>query len=341
MEWWNQLVRGLGTSNAPFGFAPVDSPSQGQVDPAYNAGMQMLGNVGMGMLASGEKNPMTALGKSYLVASQNAQQQNKDQYVAAKMLEEADAKKQERAREQEKQKWLEDQISQLDPKVQGIARMMPEKFFGAQIEQMFPSPNAGSDQYFGTPIPYDMGDGKIGYGLPSKNGGFKPLEIPGGGSFLGPYDKAYQSSSGTTKGKITTEQEMSAPGDLAAADQAIGIIDQITSHPAIEMGTGFSSYGNAVRGTPGYDFQNLVEQAKSGAFLTAIDQLKGMGALSNMEGQAATAAVTRMDTATSKEAFLKAVADYRAIVERGRMKAQARINGGAAPAASDDPLGLR
>ena len=48
----------------------------------------------MGMLASGEKNPMTALGKSYLVASQNAQQQNKDQYVAAKMLEEADAKKQ-------------------------------------------------------------------------------------------------------------------------------------------------------------------------------------------------------------------------------------------------------
>lgn len=101
MEWWNNLVRGLGTANAPFGFAPVDSPSQGQVDPAYNAGMQMLGNVGMGMLASGEKNPMTALGKSYLVASQNAQQQNKDQYVAAQMLQEADAKKQERARKEE------------------------------------------------------------------------------------------------------------------------------------------------------------------------------------------------------------------------------------------------
>lgn len=139
MEWWNQLVRGLGTANAPFGFAPVDSPSQGQVDPAYNAGMQMLGNVGMGMLASGEKNPMTALGKSYLVASQNAQQQNKDQYVAAKMLEEADAKKQERAREQEKQKWLEDQISQLPPKMQGIARIMPEKVFGAMIDSQFGS----------------------------------------------------------------------------------------------------------------------------------------------------------------------------------------------------------
>lgn len=125
MEWWNQLVRGLGTSNAPFGFAPVDSPSQGQVDPAYNAGMQMLGNVGMGMLASGEKNPMTALGKSYLVASQNAQQQNKDQYVAAKMLEEADAKKQERARSEEERKRRQDFIKTLPPDQQMKAMSVP------------------------------------------------------------------------------------------------------------------------------------------------------------------------------------------------------------------------
>lgn len=164
MEWWNQLVRGLGTSNAPFGFAPVDSPSQGQVDPAYNAGMQMLGNVGMGMLASGEKNPMTALGKSYLVASQNAQQQNKDQYVAAKMLEEADAKKQERAREQEKRQRMEAMISQLDPSLQGLARIAPEKVFGAMIDSRFGAPDMTDDMkeynwavqngYTGTPMEY-------------------------------------------------------------------------------------------------------------------------------------------------------------------------------------------
>lgn len=125
MEWWNQFVRGIGTANAPFGFAPVDSPSQGQVDPAYNAGMQMLGNVGMGMLASGEKNPMTALGKSYLVASQNAQQQNRDQYTASRLLEEADAKKQERAQAEEERKRRQDFIRSLPPDQQMKAMSIP------------------------------------------------------------------------------------------------------------------------------------------------------------------------------------------------------------------------
>jgi hypothetical protein len=183
-----------------------------------------------------------------------------------------------------------------------------------------------TDQYFGTPIPFDMGDGRIGYGLPSKSGGFKPLEVPGGGSFLGPYDKAYQSGAGGVQGKMDVEKAAAAPSDLQAAEMALGILDQITTHPALESGTGFSSYGNLVRGTPGYDFQNIVEQAKSGAFLAAIAQLKGMGALSNAEGQTATAAVTRMDTATSKEAFLKAVEDYRGIIQAAKDKAIGQMN---------------
>ncbi len=340
-SWMQNIVRGLGTANAPFGFAPVGSPSQGAVDPAYNAGMQMIGNVGMGMLASGERNPMRALGRSYLVAQQNAQDQNKNQYIAAQMMQEAEDKKRKRQEEEESKAQFEAWVGTLPPDQQALARMFPDKYGAQMVAKQFPDQQGGGEQYFGTPIPYDMGDGRIGYGLPSKDGGFKPLDVPEGGSFLGPYDKAFQSSSGAARGKITTEQELSAPSDLAAAEDALNIINQITSHPALEIGTGFSSYGNAVRGTPGYDFQNLVQQAKSGAFLTAIDQLKGMGALSNAEGQAATAAITRMDTATSKEAFLKAVSDYKIIVERAAAKARSKISGGATPAVTEDPLGLR
>ncbi len=116
-----------------------------------------------------------------------------------------------------------------------------------------------------------------------------------------------------------------AGSDISAANSALDLLDQIKSSQYLGIGTGMTSYGNLIRGTGGYDFQNLVDNAKSGAFLSAIQQMRGMGSLSNAEGDAATKAVNRMDTATSKEAFLQAVADYEGIVLRGKAKAEARI----------------
>lgn len=124
---WQDLIRSLGTENAPFGFGPDVSPSQGAVDPAYNAGMQMIGNVGMGMLASGERNPMRALGRSYLVAQNNAQEQNKNQYIAAEMMSAAEEKKQKRQEEaelrQKRNDWLK---SVSDPKQRATLEAYPE-----------------------------------------------------------------------------------------------------------------------------------------------------------------------------------------------------------------------
>ncbi len=83
-------------------------------------------------------------------------------------------------------------------------------------------------------------------------------------------------------------------------------------------------------------WKDLVDQAKSGAFLTAVQQMRGLGALSNNEGGAATQAITRMNTATSKEAFLKALDDYEMIIDQGIARAQSRIPAGAAPAGGMD-----
>lgn len=116
-----------------------------------------------------------------------------------------------------------------------------------------------------------------------------------------------------------------APTDIAQADTTLQYIDELRKHPGREFATGTSSAFNVIPGTPGYDFQNRVDQLKSGAFLTAIDQLRGMGALSNAEGQTATAAITRMDTATSEPEFLAALDDYERIVKLGRDRAAARL----------------
>lgn len=136
---------------------------------------------------------------------------------------------------------------------------------------------------------------------------------------------------GTAQGK----QAASAQGDISAAEQALTVLEKIKTNSYLDRGTGMSSIGNFIPGTGGYDFDALVEQAKSGAFLTAIQQLRGLGALSNAEGATATAAVTRMKTGLSKEAFLEAVNDYEAVIRKGMAQAQGRLPG-ATPQQSGD-----
>lgn len=144
-------------------------------------------------------------------------------------------------------------------------------------------------------------------GVDTKTGG-KVVEMP-----IDVAGKATQDEVGTAKGKSIA----SAPADYQAAQNALDLVNSIRNDPYKERGTGFSSIFNAVPGTGGFDFANKVNQAKSGAFLTAIQQMRGLGALSNAEGGAATAAVTRMNTATSEEEFDAALNDYEKIVAQG------------------------
>lgn len=149
-----------------------------------------------------------------------------------------------------------------------------------------------------------------------------------------------QKELGGSRGKA----EASAPSDISASDTALDLIQSIKTDPYRQRGTGVSSFFNILPGTGGYDFQNKVDQAKSGAFLTAIQQMRGLGALSNAEGQTATQAVTRMNTATSEEAFAEALDDYEKIVRKGRDAARRRLQGGGpgeVPPSAPDPLGIR
>jgi hypothetical protein len=130
---------------------------------------------------------------------------------------------------------------------------------------------------------------------------------------------------GTELGRAQGAAIAGAPTDIATADMTLQYIDEVRQHPGIDIGTGATSVANILPGTPGYEFQRRVDQLLAGGFLTAIDQLRGMGALSNVEGQTATRAISRMDTATRKDEFLDALADYEAVVKMGRERASSRI----------------
>lgn len=125
-------------------------------------------------------------------------------------------------------------------------------------------------------------------------------------------------------GDVQGKAQAAAAGDITAADAAMELVGSIRNDPNRWRGTGASAVFNAVPYTKGYDFQKKVEQAKSGAFLQAIQQLRGMGALSNAEGQTATAAVTRMSTSMTEEGFIEALNDYERVVTKGREQAMKR-----------------
>lgn len=127
-----------------------------------------------------------------------------------------------------------------------------------------------------------------------------------------------QKEIGTAQGKAAA----AAPGDIQAGRNALELVESLRSDPSRQRGTGMSSVFNAIPGTAGYDYSSKVNQAKSGAFLSAIQQLRGMGALSNAEGETATKAITRLDTAMSEEAFLAALNDYETIIRQGLARAE-------------------
>lgn len=147
-------------------------------------------------------------------------------------------------------------------------------------------------------------------------------------------------------GQAAGAAEASAPNDIASAESTLGYIDSLRNHPGRAAGTGGSSWMGSIPGSNAKEFQIEVERLKSGAFMTAIEQLRGMGALSNAEGQTATAAVAALATEGTEEGFLKRLAEYEAIVNKGLERARKRSPSpsdapAAAPAQNtDDPLGL-
>lgn len=119
-------------------------------------------------------------------------------------------------------------------------------------------------------------------------------------------------------GKGQGEARLALPAATTRAEETVGILDKLRSHPGLEGGTGADSIVRTrVWGSPEYDFEQLRTQAQGTAFLTAIGEMRGTGAISNVEGEAATQAVARMKGAQSKEAFLEALGDYERIVRKG------------------------
>lgn len=90
---------------------------------------------------------------------------------------------------------------------------------------------------------------------------------------------------------------------MAATERMIRQIDKLDKHPGRETATGFSSFLSDIPGTEARNFAAELETLKSQAFLPMVQQLKGMGQLSNAEGDKLTAAIGALDPTMTEAAF--------------------------------------
>lgn len=152
------------------------------------------------------------------------------------------------------------------------------------------------------------------------------------------------------KNDVAAKQAL--PGVISNAQDAVNLIDQMVgkqevrdksgkviqagtaAHPGFQdtVGTTWKPGFRFVPGTNAADFQALFDQVKGSAFLEAFNVLKGAGAITEKEGEKATAARTRMSTAQSEDEFVKAAREYQDVIRRGVEVMQKKASGGAAPA---------
>lgn len=124
----------------------------------------------------------------------------------------------------------------------------------------------------------------------------------------------------TDTAEAQAKKIINAPQVVTNANGLIGILDKAINHPGREGATGASAANplNEFWGTDTRDFGVLMKQIKGKAFLEAFNSLRGSGAITEKEGQAATEAIARLDTAQSEPEFLVALEELKKIVATAR-----------------------
>lgn len=95
-------------------------------------------------------------------------------------------------------------------------------------------------------------------------------------------------------------------------DRALGSIETLKKHPGFNAGVGMPSInpfdgnlaGFVVPGSRAAGFRARVNTLKAQVFLPMVQSMKGMGALSNAEGQKLTDAIGVLDTSVPEDEFL-------------------------------------
>jgi len=151
----------------------------------------------------------------------------------------------------------------------------------------------------------------------------------GGATIISPLEEVAGNKAAIASAEVQGQAQGKAAFDLPAIElRSQTAIDSISELKKLNIGPRYGAQSKvwAIPGTEGANIQARINQITSQAYLNAFDQLKGAGAITEAEGAAATAAITRLkdQNISVEEAFVamnEMQTYYRKGIEVARLKA--------------------
>jgi len=120
--------------------------------------------------------------------------------------------------------------------------------------------------------------------------------------------------------KVAGQQQQKQAYDTA--QDVINQVNYIKNHPGRMSGLGTLNPAQLVRGTEAYNFVNEMDKLKSQTFLANVQSMKGLGALSNKEGDKIQDAIAKLNPGMSKKEFDHSLGEINAIMLRAQQRAK-------------------
>jgi len=164
--------------------------------------------------------------------------------------------------------------------------------------------------------------------LPAQVGG-QPGAAPALGQSQTPGARASAEASGQKEGAAAAQARIDLPAVTQRANQSVGLIDDLLKNPDLQYSLGWWSKVPAIPNStrPGIDAK--LDQLGGTTFLQAYNELKGAGAITEIEGAKAEAAIARLKRRDqSLEDYKAALTDLRDVISGGVGRAQQRAQMG-------------
>lgn len=140
--------------------------------------------------------------------------------------------------------------------------------------------------------------------------------------------KAAEVATAKTRAANTEQARIDLPKVIQQGEDTIKLVDDLLMHPGFKMSVGKSapigSVASMIPGTDSASFDIALKQLKGKQFLEAFETLKGGGQITQIEGEKATQAMSRMEKANTEEEFIKASREFQDIIRRGIGRAKGK-----------------
>lgn len=163
-------------------------------------------------------------------------------------------------------------------------------------------------------------------------GAQNPGSLPAG---FGQGESPADASAAKIRADAQAEAGIGLPQASAEAQGALDLIGKLKTHPGLGSRTGMTAMLPAIPGTPGFDFDTSAEQLKGKVFQQAYQSLKGAGAITDMEGRAATAAIARLNQRQTQEGYVEALDELEGIIRAGVERQQNKAGRSSSPPPPD------